>query len=95
MSNELRGLDAWIEGRSDTSNPRSPYYTGSEFEDWHCMSCGAEFSDEDKLVAENGEGHCPQCGSYDILVAVDGDEPDPDLYRDEERFDDEPDWAHR
>lgn len=24
--NELKGLDAWIEGRHETRNPRSPYY---------------------------------------------------------------------
>ena len=27
---DLRGLDAWIEGRHITDDPRSPYYDGPE-----------------------------------------------------------------
>jgi hypothetical protein len=40
--NELRGLDNWITGVSDTTNPRSPYYTGPEFDLMICP-CGCEF----------------------------------------------------
>jgi hypothetical protein len=69
MTDELRGLDAWIEGRHITWDPRSPYYTGPE--------CTCDDTDDPD---------CPACNPQD-------DEPDPDRYRDEERFDDEPDWA--
>jgi len=43
---ELRGLDAWIEGRHITSHPSSPYYVGPECFEYgdkvECPHCGAQ-----------------------------------------------------
>jgi hypothetical protein len=63
--NELRGLDNWITGVSDTTNPRSPYYTGPEFDLMICP-CGCEFSTEN-----TGDTRCPDCGSTRTTILDD------------------------
>jgi len=47
---QLRGLDAWIEGRHITDDPRSPYYDGPE-----CI-CDGDATDAD----------CPACNPEDF-----------------------------
>lgn len=57
---ELRGLDAWIEGRHITDDPRSPYYTGPE--------------DDPDTPLERGEGFTAcssgRCGRCDACEAA-------------------------
>lgn len=42
MNDELRGLDAWIEGRHLIHDPRSPYYEGPEGDEECPCGCGTE-----------------------------------------------------
>jgi hypothetical protein len=76
MSDTLKGLDAWIEGRHITDDPRSPWYTGPEFDRMQCTDCGENFTTED------GD-RCPACGSDAMSLIEDEDEPDPDRFRDD------------
>ena len=54
---ELRGLDAWIEGRHITKDPRSPYYDGPEFDEEEYEEDLAERQAEAKAEARFAEKH--------------------------------------